>query len=383
MLGRCRRDIALEPNFSNPSSELIWSSDSGSPWNLTRTYSAVTRLPSLFFSHNLFVHAMSSLQIDPRNVYQGFWIDWSHGRVIGSTITTTQTVGILVVALLAVIIQATGSHLWDIVVFSIHANRVQRGDNDGMYYQQQVLLRNNNGPGSILLDFTRISAAWRHLNRRPYYRNIYILFLAAFIGSGFIVAGILSSFVVSGLSIDILARSSLCGTFNPPDRSTERHYALNMYASTLAYSRSCYTTIEPSEAQCSVFATKSLPFNVIYNVSCPFENHMCKQTANGPISLDTGLLDSHEIFGLNARLVDRVTIRKKTTCSPITTDGFSSIRDCAKNYNASGRSPLPLEQCIYWNYGLSRVWGADNAVGNETLSASIYTTNRTSTYTMM
>ena len=252
-----------------------------------------------------------------------------------------------------------------------------------MYSQQQVLLRNNNGPGSILLDFTRISLAWRHLNRQPYYRNFYALFLAAIIGSGFIVAGILSSFVVSGLNIDILAWSNLCGLFIPSDFNTRRHHTFNMYASTLAYSRSCYTTMEPNAEQCSVFATERLPFNVTYNVTCPFGNYMCKRTANGPISLDTGMLDSHEMLGINARPVDRVALRKKTTCSPITTDGFITIGDCANNYHVTGRSALPLEQCISWNYGLGRQYWAMNLTGSETMSSSLYQVNRTESYGMM
>jgi hypothetical protein len=33
--------------------------------------------------------------------------------------------------------------------------------------------------------------------------------------------------------------------------------------------------------------------------------------------MDTGYLDSHEIFGLNAVSEERVAVRKKTTCSPL------------------------------------------------------------------
>lgn len=160
------------------------------------------------------VEAMSSLQISPQYVYQGFWIDWSYGKAFGSTITTTQNIGTLVVALLAVLIQITGSHFWDLIVFFIYISRAKRGDHDGFFYQQQILLRNNNGPRSILLDFIKLSLVWRYLVRRSYYRNLHMLLLAALVGSGFIVAGVLSSFVVSGLNIQILASSSLCGFFN-------------------------------------------------------------------------------------------------------------------------------------------------------------------------
>jgi len=43
--------------------------------------------------------------------------------------------------------------------------------------------------------------------------------------------------------------------------------------------------------------------------------------------MDTGLLDSHVMFGINAPQHDRVNLRKFVTCSPI------HIKDLAKEYN--------------------------------------------------
>jgi hypothetical protein len=49
---------------------------------------------------------------------------------------------------------------------------------------------------------------------------------------------------------------------------------------------------------------------------CPFAAEACYNLST-PISMNTGYLDSHEIFGLNAVLEERVAVRKKTTCLPL------------------------------------------------------------------
>lgn len=162
-----------------------------------------------------------------------------------------------------------------------------------------------------------------------------------------------------------------------------RKYFVNTLASTLAYSRSCYLTTGANVEQCSIFATQHLPFNITHNISCPFEDYMCKAAANGAISLDTRFLDSHEVFGINSRPEDRVQVWKRTTCSPITTQGFWALRNCSILYQTPGKSPLPLEQCIYWAYGRSLEDSPLNLLENETFTNSLYASNRTESYTML
>jgi hypothetical protein len=49
---------------------------------------------------------------------------------------------------------------------------------------------------------------------------------------------------------------------------------------------------------------------------------MCLGPVNGSVFFDTGLLDSSNHLGINARIKDTVQVRKTMTCSPITTKGF-------------------------------------------------------------
>ena len=297
---------------------------------------------------------MSSLQINPQNVYQGFWIDWSYGRIMGSTITTTQSLGTLAVAALAILVQITGSHLWDIAMFLMHLSSANKMDKNGLHRQQQMLFRNSKGPRSLVFDLFRVFLAWRHLIPCAK-RQIYIFLLALLIGLGFIVASILTTFVVTGLDIQILANSRMCGYYDwgHYNRTTGDvdTYVSNLADSSWAYSRNCYMTNESNVGQCSVFATPRLHFDSFYNISCPFQNSICKGQTNSAMAMDTGLLDSHSMFGFNARPTERIQFRKRTTCAPIMTDGFMEVDDCSLFSQMEQTSPSPSETCFYWYYG--------------------------------
>lgn len=64
--------------------------------------------------------ALSNGLLTQSTVYHGMWIKWSQGFVRGATLTTTTTGGAILVALLALFIQFTGSHLWEILRFTVH-----------------------------------------------------------------------------------------------------------------------------------------------------------------------------------------------------------------------------------------------------------------------
>src|SRR5436190_3351920 len=101
------------------------------------------------------------------DIYTGFWINWSYGRVLGSNITVTIQTAALVVALLALFVQLVGSQLWDIVSFICHQSRVTSKPRDGFYWQHQVIFRNSSTPATALWDFLRAGWAWRSLAKQP------------------------------------------------------------------------------------------------------------------------------------------------------------------------------------------------------------------------
>ncbi|KAL9624424.1 MAG: hypothetical protein Q9160_001387 [Pyrenula sp. 1 TL-2023] len=60
------------------------------------------------------------------------------------------------------------------------------------------------------------------------------------------------------------------------------------------------------------------------NADCPFpgQDRICLRKS-GNIRIDTGLMNSHEDFGLNAEPADRFGFRRVHHCAPLLTDGYS------------------------------------------------------------
>jgi hypothetical protein len=61
---------------------------------------------------------------------------------------------------------------------------------------------------------------------------------------------------------------------------------------------------------------------VDYNASCPFATDVCRSNTSN-IALDTGYVDSHFGFGLNAPHEQRFVLRYKLHCAPLQTDGYT------------------------------------------------------------
>jgi hypothetical protein len=76
---------------------------------------------------------------------------------------------------------------------------------------------------------------------------------------------------------------------------------------------------------------------------------------NRALLLDSGYLDSNDIFGINAKPKDRVQIRRKATCAPLDPVSHTSIVDPALDpqafISAVGRNPIPGEMLTLVRYG--------------------------------
>ena len=79
--------------------------------------------------------------------YTGPWINWSHGAVLGTTITLSSRDGSLFTAFLAMFVTVTGAAWWRITCFLLHQNNASEQYQDGIRHQHQNILRNTNGPG--------------------------------------------------------------------------------------------------------------------------------------------------------------------------------------------------------------------------------------------
>ena len=94
-------------------------------------------------------------------VYTGPWINWSHGLVLGSTITLNQQDGALLTAFLGIFVTTAGAACWKIISFALHQHRSLSLSQDGIHHQQQVILRNTGSPGKASFELAHVAWSWR------------------------------------------------------------------------------------------------------------------------------------------------------------------------------------------------------------------------------
>ena len=146
-------------------------------------------------------------------IHNGLWIDWSKGRIFGGTLTTTATQRGLLVAFVAVFVATAGGSLWQILNFLIHrarlidqaqvsyscpmtcelylnsgrlrstssqiaANSYCQNQKDGLFNQQQAVLRNASSPAVAAWKQLELSWFWRNRARRRSIRPMPYIFLA-------------------------------------------------------------------------------------------------------------------------------------------------------------------------------------------------------------
>jgi hypothetical protein len=103
------------------------------------------------------------------------------------------------------------------------------------------------------------------------------------------------------------------------------------------YAREWYGGSSSGSPARTIFPVISLPYNVSYSEPCPFpsapERNRCLSSNNTAFMMNTGPLDSHVQFGVNAPESDRVTYLKQVTCSPISTEEFTASPVSEDNQN--------------------------------------------------
>ncbi|KAF2682356.1 hypothetical protein K458DRAFT_57598 [Lentithecium fluviatile CBS 122367] len=270
-------------------------------------------------------------QLCSNSTKRGFWTNVDRGPILGPTITTDTTTGSIVVALLAILTTLGTAHLWNLVIFLAHQLRAKGQPSDTLFRQQQALLRTLPPPSSVIADLLKLGWTWRHKTRRPLLRTSFLVALATLFTVVTITASIFSSLVVDSSDIVVLVRSPSC-SWVAPKVMASGEYAGSVFGSASDLCRQCYKEIDgPLPKACKSLFRPSLAYEV-QKTSCPFNEGMCEQGA--VISMDSGLLDLNEAFGLNLPDKDRVRFRRKATCAPLTQDGHTKI----VNYNQSSLS---------------------------------------------
>ena len=221
-------------------------------------------------------------------------------------------------AFLGIFVTVAGTACWRILSFCIHQYRATYGAKDAVHYQQQVVFRNSSTPGAAAWRMVQLSWYWRRLANASL-RNLLFIALALCNTILFSVAGVFSSEVTKGAGDEILINSQGCGILQQKNNDSRTLVEVSKMEAKLTlaaktYSRACYS--ESLDAlQCNQFVKPRLPWSSKKNVSCPFQSDLCLEGPTTAFQMDTGLLDSHEMLGINAKESDRLQYRKVTTCS--------------------------------------------------------------------
>lgn len=262
-------------------------------------------------------------------VYLGVWTNWSHGRTRGATLTMTRQNGGLLIAFLALFVGIAGTSFWRVGCFLIH-RYLSKHAGDAVYHQRQAILRNASDSQSGLWALLHTCWAWRRYSLAP--RRLFPSILFAILTFvGFIVAGTFSSAVSTSMGQEVLLKESFnCGSWhaNAEKESSAELVLLGSYfsmrmASSLAYSRRCYT-VNAEPRDCAVFIQPNLQYTVDLNATCPFsrKEDICLNIFRN-LRVDSGYIDSHNHLGINSPPKTRILYRKVVDCAPLRTKGYT------------------------------------------------------------
>ncbi|KAK7962064.1 uncharacterized protein PG986_002889 [Apiospora aurea] len=152
--------------------------------------------------------------------------------------------------------------------------------------------------------------------------------------TGFAIVCSIGTFTVAGgfssrLSTagEVLLQGSNCavpkaGVFNNFTLENLARSDASIFTNSMAsYAQQCYSTEKSGFLECSRFITSTIPTAAVdYNAPCPFSRDLCRRN-NSSIRLDTGHLNSNDIFGLNSNQEETLTFRYVLQCSPLVTEG--------------------------------------------------------------
>ncbi|KAF1974543.1 hypothetical protein BU23DRAFT_636137 [Bimuria novae-zelandiae CBS 107.79] len=258
-------------------------------------------------------------ELDDRFVKRGYWIDWSKGPIVGQTYTVEAETGTLIVALLTILASVATAQLWNLVTFTLHQMRAHGVASEGLFWQQQVLLRTMPTPTAFLADSLKISWAWRSKVPHSILRALPVLAFALLFTLGSIAGGISTSYAVDNSNIEVLVDSPFCGRINNTKVFSGTQQAVSVLAthgdSIQSYATSCYQNSSSLPALCrNTFHRPNITFSAD-PVACPWNDTMCAGEGSSAIAMDSGVIDMRTHFGLNIKEEDTVKLRRRTTCN--------------------------------------------------------------------
>ncbi|KAH0552959.1 hypothetical protein GP486_006843 [Trichoglossum hirsutum] len=265
-------------------------------------------------------------------IYEGSWINWNTGnRVLGATITLSPRRASILIALIAIFVKVVGDRFWAILRFVLHQCRSGRGQQEALHAQQQVILKNTSSDVATVWEFLQLAYYWRNHASRLLGRCAPISMLAFLNFVVWTASGIFSSQIarVPGGN-EVLVRSPHCGAYMLPNVSISMRQEYNgrlQNQTRIAdgYVKTCYNDRESSENErCRLYVRQQIPWKGNADVECPFQSKVCKNGIKA-YEMDTGMVDSHAVLGVNSRPSERVLYRRRTTCAILNTEDYSKV----------------------------------------------------------
>ncbi|CAH0049788.1 unnamed protein product [Clonostachys solani] len=263
----------------------------------------------------------------------GLWWDYSRPAGLQGTITLSMTQGNIFLSFLTIIVAISGASLWGIAAPLLHSFIVRRRRNKVEIFdiQQRVTLINSKSPMATIIDSLRIYMAWsKHEIPNLTSRTVTIVLPALLFWVGITAASIFTSKVAFSGDKGVLGlrRSNVCGIYAPTsdlslkEKESLRRVLIKEMTAARNYAENFYLNSTASLSR-SPYVTTSLP-HTDSQVPCPLENHT-RCALDISLRLESGLLDSHLMLGINAPTSDRIHFRAGTTCTVVNKGGLDKL----------------------------------------------------------
>ncbi|KAF2645509.1 hypothetical protein P280DRAFT_531672 [Massarina eburnea CBS 473.64] len=296
-------------------------------------------------------------EVDNAFVKRGHWINWSDGPVLGRTITTDSNTGNIIIVLLTVLITAAAAQLWSLWTFIYHQLRATGVPSDGLFWQQQVLLRTFPTPTSLIADSFKLWWTWRRISQRVLLRSLLPVLMALLFAVGSVASSIFSTYVISTTRMEILVQSPHCGRASVTGKNGASALQYNFGSILSSYARDCYSDKDYVLSRCqNTFIKPNVSFS-IETTDCPWDTSMCPIQNGLPITLDSGLLGESQ-FGFNVEQSNRVHFRKKTVCNVLPYKNYLTVSNGTKFKVGMARATLLDERFWLYYFGYMKKEGS-------------------------
>jgi hypothetical protein len=308
-------------------------------------------------------------------IYQGCWINWTKGRLLGSTLTLTSTNSTLLTNMLALFVTMAGGQFWTILRFTLHQLRASHNSDrqlNILYHKEQVVLRNTTS--ALTTAQLLLTLRWdsrRSASRAPTH-NMPVIVLAILSAAFFFVAGAFSN-TMTNAGPQVLSRSPFCGFWNQTyfdiaqngldaamgsvqnlmlanEANAKRDQDTEL---SLQYAQGCYLGQSTESSNCDTFQTSALSMTITNESTCPFSAEICRSDVD-TIVFDTGPINTHTDLGINAAPSDRLSFRRVTKCTVL--DNTNLTTGWINQSTLLPNSTQPTWQIASADFGPSLLW---------------------------